>query len=206
MPSQKLIIMTCCLAHGCHRPYVQFFASIIVKANARLSMVAGHRRHKGSPECAARTRTPFQRLLKDGVFGDGGSSLESPAAIPRQNRHRFSRCQTGGRPGENNLCRVERSDLRLPVVVVTSKNGVLRRPVESAHLPIDRRRMKLIWRREACARASTAKGRQGKPCRDILLAPTAASRRSVLASSMRSPLKKGRWGSSCERSTSPGQR
>ncbi|WP_284236500.1 integrase core domain-containing protein, partial [Gluconobacter kondonii] len=34
--------------------------------------------------------------------------------------------------GENNLCRVERSDLRLPVVIVTSKNGVLRRPVESA--------------------------------------------------------------------------
>lgn len=28
--------------------------------------------------------------------------------------------------------RVERSDLRLPVVIVTSKNGVLRRPVESA--------------------------------------------------------------------------
>ena len=60
------------------------------------------------------------------------SSLERPAAIARQNRHRFSRCQTGGRPGEDNLRRVDRSDFRFPVAIYTSKLGVLRGPVESA--------------------------------------------------------------------------
>jgi len=61
------------------------------------------------------------------------SSLDSPSATARQNRHRFSRCQTGGLPGEFNLSRVERSHFRLPVLVIyTSINGVLRRPVESA--------------------------------------------------------------------------
>ena len=60
------------------------------------------------------------------------SSLERPAAIPCQNRHRVSRCQTGGRPGEDNLRRVDRSDFRLPVVICFSKVGALRRPVESA--------------------------------------------------------------------------
>ncbi len=60
------------------------------------------------------------------------SSLDRPAAISRQNRHRFSRCQTGGRPGEDNLRREDRSDFRLPVVINTSKIRVLRRPVESA--------------------------------------------------------------------------
>src|SRR6056297_853542 len=61
------------------------------------------------------------------------SSLDSPSATARQNRHRFSRCQTGGLPGEFNLSRVERSDFRLPVFVIyTSIKGVLRRPVESA--------------------------------------------------------------------------
>ena len=52
--------------------------------------------------------------------------------MPRQNRHRFSRCQTGGRPGEHNLRRVDCSDFRFPVVIYTSKVRVLRRPVESA--------------------------------------------------------------------------
>lgn len=60
------------------------------------------------------------------------SSLDSPAAISRQNRHRCSRCQTGGRPGEHNLRRVERSDFLLPVIINTSEIRVLRRPVESA--------------------------------------------------------------------------
>jgi len=59
-------------------------------------------------------------------------SLDSPAAISRENLHRFSRCQTGGRPGEDNLRRVEHSDFRLPVVIKTSNIRVLRRPVESA--------------------------------------------------------------------------
>lgn len=54
-----------------------------------------------------------------------------PAAISRQNRHRFSRCHTGGRPSEDNFCRVDRSDFRLPVTINTSMFGVLRRPVES---------------------------------------------------------------------------
>src|SRR5690606_19394077 len=60
------------------------------------------------------------------------SSLDKPAATSCQNRHRFSRCHTGGRPGEDNFCRVERSDFRLPVAINTSCFGVLRRPVESA--------------------------------------------------------------------------
>tara|TARA_X000000950_G_scaffold60182_1_gene73074 strand:- start:1312 stop:1800 length:489 start_codon:yes stop_codon:yes gene_type:complete len=60
------------------------------------------------------------------------SSLERPAATPCQKRHKFSRCQTGGRPGEDNLRRVERSDFRLPVIIYTFTNGVLRRPVEPA--------------------------------------------------------------------------
>ena len=60
------------------------------------------------------------------------SSLDWPNATPRQNRHRLSRCQTGGRPGEHNLARVERSDFRRPVGIATSGYWVLRRPVESA--------------------------------------------------------------------------
>ena len=59
------------------------------------------------------------------------SSLERPAATPCQNRHRFSRYQTGGRPGEHNLRRVDRSDFLRPVAIYTSSKGVLRRPVES---------------------------------------------------------------------------
>ena len=60
------------------------------------------------------------------------SAPDRPAATPRQNRHGFSRCQTGGRPGAHNLRRAEHSDFRLPVVIDTSWSGVLRRPVESA--------------------------------------------------------------------------
>jgi hypothetical protein len=58
-----------------------------------------------------------------------GSAL---AATPFQNRHRFSRCHTGGRPGEDNLCRVERSDFRFPAATTISWFEVLWRPVESA--------------------------------------------------------------------------
>ena len=43
-----------------------------------------------------------------------------------------SHCRAGGRLSENILPRVDRSDFRLPVVIYTSKVGVLRRPVESA--------------------------------------------------------------------------
>ncbi len=60
------------------------------------------------------------------------SLLDKPAATTRQNRHRFSRCHTGGRPGENNFWRVDRSDFRLSVAIHTFWFGVLRRPVESA--------------------------------------------------------------------------
>lgn len=60
------------------------------------------------------------------------SSLDTPAATSRQNRHRFSRCYTGGRPGQDNFCRVDRADFRRPVTMNTSKFGVLWRPVESA--------------------------------------------------------------------------
>jgi hypothetical protein len=60
------------------------------------------------------------------------SSLDKPAATSRQNRHRFSRCHTGGRPAEDNFSRVDRADFRLPVAIHTSKFGALPRPVESA--------------------------------------------------------------------------
>lgn len=54
------------------------------------------------------------------------SSLERPTAIPSQNRHRVSRCQTGGRHGEHNLRRVDRSDFRFPAIVYASNVKVLR--------------------------------------------------------------------------------
>jgi hypothetical protein len=44
----------------------------------------------------------------------------------------FSRCQTGGRPGERTLFRVHRSEARWGTFITTSLIRVLRRPVEFA--------------------------------------------------------------------------
>jgi hypothetical protein len=60
------------------------------------------------------------------------SSLLTPAAITAQNRRRSSRPATGGRPGENNGARPDRSERRLCFLIATSSFKVLRRPCESA--------------------------------------------------------------------------
>ena len=60
------------------------------------------------------------------------SSLLIPAAIANQNRLRSSRPATGGRPGDGNGARPDRSDRRFRVPIATSSSRVLRRPLESA--------------------------------------------------------------------------
>jgi len=59
------------------------------------------------------------------------SSLDKPAAIDFQNRRRSSRPATGGRPGDRNGARPDRSERRFPVFIATSLVMVLRRPFES---------------------------------------------------------------------------
>jgi hypothetical protein len=54
-----------------------------------------------------------------------------PAAIAAQNRRRSSRPATGGRPGETNGARPDRSDRRFRPGIATSFRGALRRPFES---------------------------------------------------------------------------
>src|SRR5215217_9430757 len=60
------------------------------------------------------------------------SSLERPAAINTQNWRRSSRRAAGGRPGDRNAPRPDRSERRLRVFTATSFVEVLRRPLESA--------------------------------------------------------------------------
>jgi hypothetical protein len=60
-----------------------------------------------------------------------------PAAIAVQNRRRSSRPATGGRPGENNGARPDRSERRLCLFIATSSFKVLRRPLESAQYACD---------------------------------------------------------------------
>src|ERR671921_210275 len=60
------------------------------------------------------------------------SSLLIPAAIADQNRRRSSRPATGGRPGDGNGARPDRSDRRFRMLIATSSFRVLRRPLESA--------------------------------------------------------------------------
>lgn len=60
------------------------------------------------------------------------SSLLIPAAIATQNRHRSSRPATGGRPGDGNGARPDRSDRRFRMLITTSSSRVLRRPFEPA--------------------------------------------------------------------------
>ena len=55
-----------------------------------------------------------------------------PAAIAAQNRRRSSRPAAGGRPGENNGARPDRSDRRFRPDIATSFRRALRRPLESA--------------------------------------------------------------------------
>ena len=47
-------------------------------------------------------------------------SLDKPSAINVQNRLRSSRCETGGRPGECNTARPDRSECRLQLPIATS--------------------------------------------------------------------------------------
>lgn len=63
------------------------------------------------------------------------SSLLMPTAIAHQNRLRSSRPATGGRPGDRNGARPDRSDRRFRMLIATSKSRVLRRPFESALNP-----------------------------------------------------------------------
>jgi putative transposase len=55
-----------------------------------------------------------------------------PAAIAAQNRRRSSRRATGGRPGDGNGARPDRSERRFRSFTATSSVKVLRRPLESA--------------------------------------------------------------------------
>src|SRR5918995_1043565 len=59
------------------------------------------------------------------------SSLLIPAAIANQNRLRSSRPATGGRPGDGNGARPDRSDRRFRMLIANSSFRVLRRPFES---------------------------------------------------------------------------
>jgi putative transposase len=59
-------------------------------------------------------------------------SLALPAAIAAQNRRCSSRPATGGRPGEDNGARPDRSERRFRMFIATSFVKVLRRPLESA--------------------------------------------------------------------------
>src|SRR5215472_3934199 len=61
------------------------------------------------------------------------SSLAMPAAIAAQNRRRSSRPATGGRPGDDNGARPDRSERRFRMFIATSFVKVLRRPLEFAH-------------------------------------------------------------------------
>src|SRR5215218_7120980 len=60
------------------------------------------------------------------------SSLDKPVAIAAQNLSRCSRPAAGGRPGENNGARPDRSDLRFRPFIANSSLKLLRRPLESA--------------------------------------------------------------------------
>src|SRR6185295_237094 len=64
------------------------------------------------------------------------ASLDRPAAIAAQNRRRFSRCATPGRPGDRGkTARSARSERRLPALIATPSVKVLRRPFESTLYP-----------------------------------------------------------------------
>src|SRR5258708_657655 len=60
------------------------------------------------------------------------SSLATPTAIAAQNRRRSSRPTTGGRPGDGNGARPDRSERRFRMFIATPCVKALRRPLESA--------------------------------------------------------------------------
>src|SRR6185295_8970159 len=64
------------------------------------------------------------------------ASLAMPAAIAAQNRRRSSRPATGGRPGDRNGARPDRSERRFRILIATSFVEVLRRPLESARFAV----------------------------------------------------------------------
>ena len=80
---------------------------------------------------------PASRNQRAPTAGDtpasiAAASLDRPAAIAAQNRRRFSRCATPGRPGDRGTtARSARSERRLPALIATSSVKVLRRPLES---------------------------------------------------------------------------
>ena len=60
------------------------------------------------------------------------ASLAMPTAIAAQTRLRSSRPATGGRPGDRNGARPDRSERRFRILIATSFVEALRRPLESA--------------------------------------------------------------------------
>lgn len=119
---------------GPHTGVPSAFEGYLLAFNERQVAVRRHRRRGKRCVGDIPAELPNRRVPTgaETPAATSASSLESPAAISCQNRHRCSRCQTGGRLGEDNLSRVERSDFRLPVVISTSKIRVSRRPVDSA--------------------------------------------------------------------------
>src|SRR4051812_10722478 len=83
----------------------------------------------GIPPACLNHRVP---TACDTPASTAASSLARPAAIAAQNRRRSSRPAIGGRPGENNGGRPDRSERRFRADIATSSRRVLRRPLASA--------------------------------------------------------------------------
>src|SRR3954468_17069552 len=82
----------------------------------------------GMPPASRNQRAP---TAGDTPASIAAASLDRPAAIAAQNRRRFSRCATPGRPGaRGNTARSARSERRLPALIATPSVKGLRRPVE----------------------------------------------------------------------------
>src|SRR3954454_12277483 len=86
---------------------------------------------------------PASRTQRAPTAGDtptsiAAASLDRPTAIAAQNRRRFSRCATPGRPGDRgNTARSARSERRFPALIATPSVKVLRRPLEpKLHPPV----------------------------------------------------------------------
>src|SRR3712207_505434 len=81
-------------------------------------MPPAFRNHRAPTACGTEAAAP-------------ASSLDRPIAMAAQNFPCWSRLATGGRPGEGNGTRPDRSDLRFPRFIAPPVM-VLRRPLESA--------------------------------------------------------------------------
>src|SRR3954466_9228343 len=82
----------------------------------------------GMPPASRNQRAP---TAGDTPASIAAASLDRPAAIAAQNRRRFSRCATPGRPGDRgNTARSARSERRLPALLATPSIKVVRRPLE----------------------------------------------------------------------------